>query len=155
MCYNINKSKTDSNYCSLVDLEISVSYRKLYTRIYDRRDHFLFPVVNFSFLGDNVPLVPFMVCIFWFPLEYNWRFYLILVDIRFLKGHLLTPATCCRDYFTYRERGTKSTRVVGLNISIPTESRWFYLIMFYFFKWLDSVLLSVVTMYHTLNTLCL
>ena len=31
---------------------------KLFTRLYDKRDHFDFPVANVSYLGSNIPESP-------------------------------------------------------------------------------------------------
>ena len=41
-----------------LDLDISISQNQLKFKIYDKRDDFSFPIVNFPFLDGDVPLAP-------------------------------------------------------------------------------------------------
>ena len=54
----LNKSNLFGNNCPFLDLDISVLNGKLHTKIYDERDDFSFPIVNFPFLDGDVPLAP-------------------------------------------------------------------------------------------------
>ena len=57
----LNKANNDSSNCAFLDLGISISQSQLKFKIYmiyDKRDDFSFPIVNFPFLDGYVPLVP-------------------------------------------------------------------------------------------------
>lgn len=54
----LNKSNINSNRCPFLDLDIQIFQGKLHTQIYDKRDDFSFPIVNFPFLDGDVPLAP-------------------------------------------------------------------------------------------------
>ena len=51
----LNKSNLNGNNCPFLDFDISVFNVKLHTKIYDKRDDFSFPIVNFPFLAGDVP----------------------------------------------------------------------------------------------------
>ena len=55
----IKNTTVSSNSASYLDLflEYDQDYR-LTTRLYDKRDDFNFPIVNFPFLDSNIPLSP-------------------------------------------------------------------------------------------------
>ena len=54
----LNKANKDSFHCPFLDLDVSISQGKFITKIYDKRDDFSFPIVNFPFLDGDVPLAP-------------------------------------------------------------------------------------------------
>ena len=43
---------------SYLDCYLYIDNGKLTTRLYDKRDDFNFPIVNFPFLGSNIPSAP-------------------------------------------------------------------------------------------------
>ena len=47
-----------SSHTPFLDLDITIEQGKLITNIYDKRDDFAFPIVNFPFLDGDVPLAP-------------------------------------------------------------------------------------------------
>lgn len=54
----LNKSNLTGDRCPFLDLDLSIINGKLHTKIYDKRDDFSFPIVNFPFLEGDVPLAP-------------------------------------------------------------------------------------------------
>ena len=52
---HLNKANTSGNQTSFLDLNIKVIGN---TRVYDKRDDFGFPKVNFPWLSDDVPRLP-------------------------------------------------------------------------------------------------
>ena len=51
----LNKENTSNKETSFVDLNIKVIGRGIHTSVYDKRDYFGFPSVNFSWLSGDVP----------------------------------------------------------------------------------------------------
>ena len=54
----LTKSNSSSDYTPFLDLDISINQGKLNTKVYDKRDDFSFPIVNFPHLDGDVPLAP-------------------------------------------------------------------------------------------------
>ena len=54
----LNKANTNNVHCPFLDLDIYIINGKLNTKIYDKRDDFSFPIVNYPFLDGDVPLSP-------------------------------------------------------------------------------------------------
>ena len=54
----LNKANTNNDHCPFLDLDIYIINGKLNTKIYDKRDDFSFPIVNYPFLDGDVPLSP-------------------------------------------------------------------------------------------------
>lgn len=54
----LNKSNSNDQHCSFLDLNVNICNGKLTTKIYDKRDDFTFPIVNFPFLDGDIPLGP-------------------------------------------------------------------------------------------------
>ena len=52
------KSNSDSCHTPFLDLDITIENGSLITKIYDKRDDFDFPIVNFPFLDGDIPLAP-------------------------------------------------------------------------------------------------
>ena len=50
------KSNSDSCHTPFLDLDITIENGSLITKIYDKRDDFDFPIVNFPFLEGDIPL---------------------------------------------------------------------------------------------------
>ena len=65
--YVIYKDTTDIDRSALyLDLHLEVdSEGRLITKLYDKRDDFNFPIVNFPFICSNIPAAPaYGVCIY-------------------------------------------------------------------------------------------
>jgi len=54
----LTKSNTSNIHTPFLDLDITIDQGSLITKIYDKRDDFSFPIVNFPFLDGDVPLAP-------------------------------------------------------------------------------------------------
>ena len=54
----LNKANTSNKHCPFLDLDLHIFNDKLVTKIYDKRDDFSFPIVNYPFLDGDVPLAP-------------------------------------------------------------------------------------------------
>ena len=53
------KEKTETAaFSSYLDCYLYIDSGKLATRLYDKRDDFNFPIVNFPFLSSNIPSAP-------------------------------------------------------------------------------------------------
>ena len=52
----LNKANTSDTEAQFLDLHLSISNGFVSSKIYDKRDDFDFDIVNFSFLGGDVPL---------------------------------------------------------------------------------------------------
>ena len=51
----LNKANTSDTEAAFLDLHLSISNDIVSTKIYDKRDDFDFEIVNFPFLGGDVP----------------------------------------------------------------------------------------------------
>ena len=54
----LNKASTSDKETSFLDINIKVIGSDIHTSVYDKRDDFGFPIVNFPWLSDNVPRLP-------------------------------------------------------------------------------------------------
>ena len=54
----LNKSNTSDKETSFLDLNIKVIGSEVHTNIYDKRDDFGFPIVNFPWFSGDVPRLP-------------------------------------------------------------------------------------------------
>ena len=54
----LTKSNKSNVHTPFLDLDITIDKGNLTTKIYDKRDDFSFPIVNFPFLDGDVPLAP-------------------------------------------------------------------------------------------------
>ena len=54
----MNKANTPDKETSFLDLNIKVIGSDIHTSVYDKRDDFGFPIVNFSWLSGDVPRLP-------------------------------------------------------------------------------------------------
>ena len=55
--FQLNKANTSENEISFLDLNIEVIDSEVHTSVYDKRDDFGFPIVNFRWLGGDVPRI--------------------------------------------------------------------------------------------------
>ena len=54
----LNKGNTSDKETSFLDLNIKVIGSDIHTSVYDKRDDFGFPIVNFPWLSGDVPRLP-------------------------------------------------------------------------------------------------
>ena len=54
----LNKENTSDQETSFLDLNMKVIGSDVHTSVYDKRDDFGFPIVNFPWLRENVPRLP-------------------------------------------------------------------------------------------------
>ena len=54
----LNKANTSDKETSFLDLNIKVIGSDIHTSVYDKRDDFGFPIVNFPWLSGDVPRIP-------------------------------------------------------------------------------------------------
>ena len=54
----LNKANTSDKETSFLDLNIKVICSDIHTSVYDKRDDFGFPIVNFPWLSGDVPKLP-------------------------------------------------------------------------------------------------
>ena len=54
----LNKTNTSDKETSFLDLNIKVIGSDIHTSVYDKRDDFGFPIVNFPWLSGDVPRLP-------------------------------------------------------------------------------------------------
>ena len=54
----LNKANASDKETSFLDLNIKVIGSEIYTSVYDKRDDFGFPIVNFPWLSGDVPRLP-------------------------------------------------------------------------------------------------
>ena len=60
----LNKANTSDKETSFLDLNIKVIGSDIYTSVYDKRDDFGFPIINFPWLSGDVPrLTSYGICI--------------------------------------------------------------------------------------------
>ena len=57
--------ETDGKSCPFLDLQINIKDSLISTAIYDKRDAFNFPIVNFPNLTGNIPKKKFLWNILW------------------------------------------------------------------------------------------
>ncbi len=56
--FKLIKSNNNSNHILFLDLDVTIENGSLITKIYDKRDNFNFPIVNFPFLYGDIPTAP-------------------------------------------------------------------------------------------------
>ena len=56
--FQLNKANTSDKETSFLDLNIKVIGSDIHTSVYDKRDDFGFPIVNFPWLSGDVPRLP-------------------------------------------------------------------------------------------------
>ena len=56
--FQLNKANTSDKETSFLDLNIRIIGSDIHTSVYDKRDDFGFPIVNFPWLSGDVPRLP-------------------------------------------------------------------------------------------------
>ena len=84
----LNKANTSDKETSFLDLNIKVVGSNIHTSIYNKRDHFGFPIVNVPWLSGDVPRLP----------SYGIN---ILLLVRF--------ARCCTSAFDFNSKSLQIT----------------------------------------------
>ena len=84
----LNKANISDKETSFLDLNIKVVGGNIHTSVYDKRDDFGFPIVNFPWLSGDVPRLP------------SYRIY-ILQLVRF--------ARCCTSVFDFHSKNLQIT----------------------------------------------
>ena len=54
----MNKANTSYKETSFLDLNVKVIDSDIHTSVYDKRDYFGFPILNFAWLSGDVPRPP-------------------------------------------------------------------------------------------------
>ena len=102
----LNKAITSDKDISFLDLDIKVVGRDVHTSVYDKRDDFGFPIVNFPWFSGDVPRLPSYV-----------------VNI----SQLVRFARCCHSVSDYPFQKSSSyfqATDTGLQISQPSKIIW-------------------------------
>ena len=55
---NLNKANSSDTEAPFLDLNVSITNGIVSSKIYDKRDHFNFEIINFPFLDGDVPRTP-------------------------------------------------------------------------------------------------
>ena len=102
--FQFNKANTSDKETSFLDLNINVIDNNIHTSVYDKRDDFGFPIVNFPCLSDDVPRLP------------SYGIY-ILQLARFARS-------CTSVFDFYKSSNHFKTIDTGLQISQASENVW-------------------------------
>ena len=84
----LNKANTSDKETSFLDLNIKVTGSDIHTSVYDKRDDFGFPIVNFPWLTGDVPRLP------------SYGIYI---------SHLVRFARYCTSVFDFHSKNLKIT----------------------------------------------
>ena len=85
---HLNKANTTDKETSLLDLNIKVIGSDIHTSVYDKRDDFGFPIVNFPWLSGDVPRLP------------SYGIYI---------SHLVRFARCCTSVLDFHSKNLQIT----------------------------------------------
>ena len=102
----LNKANTSDTETSFLDLNIKVIGSNFHTSVYEKRDDFRFPIVNFPWLSGNVPRLP------------SYGIYI---------SQLVRFARCCTSFFGFSFKKFSNhfkTIDTGLQISQASENVW-------------------------------
>ena len=101
-----NTSDKETSLTSFLDLNIKVIGNDIHTSVYDKRDDFGFPIVNFPWLSGDVPRLP------------SYGIYI---------SQLVRFARCCTSVYNFHSKNlqiTFKTIDTGLQISQASENVW-------------------------------
>ena len=84
----LNKANTSDKETSILDLNIKVIGSDIHTSVYDKRDDFGFPIVNFPWLSGDVPRLP------------SYGIYI---------SHLVRFARCCTSVLDFHSKNLQIT----------------------------------------------
>ena len=102
----LNKANTSDKETSFLDLNIKVIGNDIHTSVYDKRDDFGFPIVNFPWLSGDVPRLP------------SYGIYI---------SQLVRFARCCTSVFDFHSKKSSNhfkTIDTGLQISQASDNVW-------------------------------
>ena len=102
----MNKANTSDKETSFLDLNIKVIGNDIHTSVYDKRDDFGFPIVNFPWLSGDVPRLQ------------SYGIYISQI-VRF--------ARFCTSFFDFHSKKSSNhfkTIDTGLQISQASENIW-------------------------------
>ena len=113
----LNKANTSDKETFFLDLNIKVIGSDIYTSVYDKRDDFGFPIVNFPSLSGDVPRLPLLgvVLAFWISilkisklLQNCWH---KVIDITSFEKHLQSyldhTLNFCRTSVIFRSKNIR------------------------------------------------
>ena len=86
--HQLNKTNTSDKETSFLDLNIKVIGSDIHTSVYDKRDDFVFPIVNFQWLSGDFPRLP----------SYGIHI-----------SHLVRFARCCTSVLDFHSKNLKIT----------------------------------------------
>ena len=93
----LNKANTSDKETSFLDLNIKVVGSNIHTSVYDKRDDFGFPIVNFPWLSGDVPRLP------------SYGIYI---------SQLVRFARCCTSVFDFHSKNLQITSTL-LTLDLP------------------------------------
>ena len=100
----LNKANTSDKETSVLDFNLKVIGSNIHTSVNDERDDFWFPIVNFPWLGDDVPRLP------------SYGIYILQFDLLY--------AVLAGFFFVLKSSNHFKAIDTGLQISQASENVW-------------------------------
>ena len=115
----LNKATTSDKETSFLDLNIKVVGSDVHTSVYDKRDDFGFPIINFPWFSGDVPRLPSYVVYISQPVRFA-RCCTSVSDYPFQKSsnyfHILTQGTYITSFENHLESSSGHTLTFYLNL---------------------------------------